>query len=199
MLKKKEENLRNLNEGIKQTKKFFGVLIIVLLLMVFGIVILYNRPGKITTISEATLKETFEISEFSTVEYTYNSIVTVSNEKEDMYHVAYQGIVKAGFDFNEIKVEDNKDQKIIYIYIPEIKINSVSVSEKLDYIFVKNKYDTETTYQEAYRKSLEDLEEKAKNNMSLKDMARENAITTISALIKPWEKQLPKGYKIEYK
>ena len=169
--------------------------------MIILIGFLISKPGQATSISESTLKEMFEISEFSTIEYPYESIISVSNDKDKtMYHVAYKGTVKLGFDFNEIRVEEIPEEKKICVYIPEIIINSTNVDESsLDYIFEKEKYDTETTFQEAYRACCTDLEKKVAVNGKIKEMAKENAIDTISALIKPMEKDLPEGYEVEYK
>lgn len=194
---KKEKRSKKILE--KPPKVLSVIWVTLCIIIILGI--LFSKGGKVTTISESALKEMVESDEFSTVEYTYNSIVSVNNDKnEEMYHVAYQGIVKLGFDFNEIKITDNQNEKKIYIDIPDIKINSVNIDESsLDYIFTKDKYNTETIFQESYRKSYEDLEVKAENNVKLKEMARENAIVTIDALIKPLEAQLPDDYEIEYK
>ena len=192
----KDENI------YKKVKKIFIFLVILVVIIIVNAIITKN--GKVTTISESALKEMFEISDFSTVEYPYNSIVTVSNDKnEAMYYIAYKGLVKIGFDFNEIKVTSDQKEKKIYINIPDIKVNTVSIDssdkESLDFIFIKEKYNTETIFQEAYRKSIEDLEKKANENEQIKEMANKHAIETIEAFIEPWKSQLPKDYKIEYK
>ena len=182
-------------------KSKYKVIAIGLVCVIILIGFLISKPGQTTSISESTLKEMFEISEFSTIEYPYESIISVSDDKgKTMYHVAYKGTVKLGFDFNEIRVEELTEDNKICVYIPEIIINSTNVDESsLDYIFEKEKYDTETTFQEAYRACCTDLQQKVTGNGKLKEMAKENAIDTISALIKPMEKQLPKGYEIEYR
>lgn len=192
----------------KTTKKRFKVpwklLILIGILLALGttaiILLNYDKPGTVTTQSEVSLKDIFEIGEVSSVEYTYNSIVSISTKKVKKYHVAYKGTVKAGFNFDDIKTKDDKKNKKIVIEIPEIKINDVYVDdESLDFIFVKEKYNTETIYQEAYSKCVEDLKKKAKSNKKMLEMARENGIETIRALIMPLEEQLPEGYTVEYK
>ena len=71
----------------------------------------------------------------------------------------------------------------------------------LEFIFTKDKYETETIYQQAYKKSIADLESKAngENGIKLKTLAEENSIATMDALLAPWKEQLPEGYSIEYK
>lgn len=195
---------------IKSHKKLITTGLIATIVLIIGIIciisIATSKTGEVVTITEASLKELFEISELSTIEYTYNSIATVTKTKkdkeEDIYHVAYEGTVKAGFDFNEIKVTHKPEEKKYYIDIPEIKIHSVIVDEtSLEFIFTKDKYETETIYQQAYKKSIADLESKAngENGIKLKTLAEENSIATMDALLAPWKEQLPEGYSIEYK
>lgn len=206
---KKENNVINFKESVvtmwkniisflMKYKKYSLICIVGILLLGIVLGFVFSRESEVITISEASLKEIISASDLSTVEYTYNSIVTISNEKEEKYHVAYDGIVKAGFDFNQITVTDNQKEKKIIITIPEIKIISAVVNDQsLEFIFLKDKYDTETTYQEAYRESINDLKIKAEQNNDIKIIARENAIMTMKALIKPWEEQLPEGYTVE--
>ena len=84
--------------------------------------------------------------------------------------------------------------------IPKIEIQSIAIDANLEYIFVKEKYDTETTYAEAYNVCYEDLESKAKNNETLYNTAIESAIETLTALTKPFEQQLDgeKTIKVVY-
>ena len=68
----------------------------------------------------------------------------------------------------------------------------------MKFLFLKNKYDTEKTFAEAYNFCEIDLRAKTENNSSIKSIAKNNAIQTIQALFKPWEEKL-KNYKIEYR
>ena len=58
--------------------------------------------AEIYTISETTLREVLDISQMSTVGYTYNSIVNVTEDEELKYSISYQGQIKAGIDFSQI-------------------------------------------------------------------------------------------------
>ena len=78
----------------------------------------YIFPGsehKLTTISESTLEDVIEISDLSTVEYFFNSITEVQDEKTGdlKYHVAYEGVVDAGIDLSEVKVSVDNEKKVI--------------------------------------------------------------------------------------
>lgn len=165
-------------------------------------VAIFAPSGETTFSVKTSLKEVLESSEMSTSEYTYNSIVKVpidpSKPMEDnnvKYQIAYKGTVKSGFDFKKIDTVE-KDDSIIVI-IPKIEIQSVNVDTNLEYIFTKEKYDTEKTYAEAYSACCKDLEEKAKANKTLFTTAIDSAVETLTAITKPFEKQLEEGKTIQ--
>ena len=185
-----------------------GLVAIIVFLICIGIAT--SKAGSVTTVAESALKEVVETNNLSVLEYTYNSIATVYNEPKEnetqgteRYHVSYDGKVRLGFDFNALSVRKEKNENnenLIIVDIPDITIQSADVDENsLDYIFLKNSYETETIYAEAYNNCVKDLNNKAYNNDSLKKLAYENAVETIQALFKPWEQQLPKGYTVEYR
>ncbi len=193
------ESDRGFNRKTDKKSKSISIILIGVIVLISMLVISFitSQEGKVTTIAETSLKEVLTISELATVEYTYNSIATVKENNTEKYYVSYKGTVQAGINFDDIKIEE-KEKKII-IHIPDIKILKVNIDDELDYIFVKKKYDTEKTFQEAYTKCLEDLQEKANKNKQLRKMAEENAKTTIQALFKPFEEQIPQGYEIVWK
>jgi hypothetical protein len=181
----------------------FGVCL-VLVLVVTGI---YFKTSKsepvgheVTTVSKASLEKVLEISELSTLEYTYNAVATAYEEDNTTikYYVAYEGTVRAGIDFDKIEVSEPDENKNIVITIPDVEIQDTTVDMgSLEYIFTKSKYNTETVSQEAYQCCQEDLEKRAKDTVELKQMAKDNAITSIQALIKPWLDQLEEGYTVD--
>lgn len=193
------ETFKNLGRGAK----YFLLALLLVVLISIIIAIVFSGSGKAQFSVETSLKEVLESSELSTAEYTYNSIVSVKDDKKDTkndeeeikYYISYKGTVKAGFDFEKIDVVKN-DKKIIVI-VPEIEIISVDVDTNLEYIFTNKKYDTEKTYAEAYNACCDDLESKAKSNKTLHNTAVESAIEAITALTKPFERQLKKGETIE--
>lgn len=199
----KKENIRpkSVIAFIRESRKLITSAIIGIVVIAVLSSILFAKERNVKTVAESSLKEVVEVCELSTVEFIYNSTVTVKDEEnKDKYHVAYEGVVNAGFDFNKITTEMDKENKKIVIVIPKIKINSVNINdETLDFIFVKDKYDTETTFQEAYKVSYEDLEKKAETNQTVKKMAYENAVDTMKAIIIPLESKLPKGYSFDFR
>ena len=136
--------------------------------------------------------------------YTYNAIAKVydgEGEKKSLkYHVAYEGTVIAGIDFNKIDFIEDEKNKTFTIVVPEPVIQTTDVDmSKLDFIFESSKYETENVTQEAYKASLADLEQRAAEDEAMMKMARENAVSTVEALFEPWMKQMKKEYQIEVK
>jgi len=160
-----------------------------------------GEDGRVETVSAASIKEVFEISELSTAEYIYNSIARAYEEDETAirYYVAYEGTIKAGIDFSEIDVKINDNEKIITLSIPEITIQEVTVDPgSLEYIFIDKKSETETVLKEAFELCQKDLEEKAANEKELLSLAQTNAETMITALLEPWIKQVDSDFTIIY-
>lgn len=186
----------------KKKKMLLGCILVLLVvvLVVFGVVQIKRlNEEKVHTISKASLEKMLEISDLSTLEFTYNAIANVNDEDgKPKYHVAYKGKVTAGIDFTQIGVAVN--EKVITITIPEAYVQNVDVEmETMNFIFEKKKYETETVSQEAYAACKEDLEKRVKEEQSLLSMAKENATEAVKALIEPWVQQVDKEYTVEIK
>ncbi len=217
----KEENDLSENEEIKEeskekptkTKKIIikeksslvGILILVLIIVIVGGIFLKNvNDNRITITAKASLQKIIEINELSTVQYTYNAIATKYNSEEDkeknnaQYYVKYEGIVKAGIDFNEVQIDIDKAAKKIKVTLPEVEIHETSVDMgTLDYIFVKKQSESSSVSQEAYKLCKEDLKNRVENEVELKDIAKENARDALKGLLEPWAKSLNNGYELE--
>ena len=200
---RKPSKLGKIFKGFKTSTKIIFALAVVIVLIVAGwLISITGEEGKLTTISESSLQKIIEINELSTVDYTYNATVTKTKDdsSEIMYHVAYEGTVTAGIDFHEIDFDLNEEQKIITITIPEVEIHNISVNMgTMDYIFTKDKYETETISQEAYKLCKADLKKRIEDEELLKKTAKENAISSVEALFKPWIETVDKEYQVVIK
>ncbi len=201
------------NDNIKRNKKGFiknisiRLLIVVIILAIIVVIIFYmktavfrDKDGQVTTISKSSLERIIEIGELSTVDYTYNAIAKVYDEEGSTikYYVAYEGTVTAGIDFEKISIKVDEEQKKVRIIIPDVEIHNVNVDMgTMEYIFTKNKYETETISQEAYKICKQDLQSRVKEERDLYGMAKENAIASVRALFLPWIEQMDKGYTVE--
>ncbi len=182
-----------------------AVAAIALILIISAIVVILKRHNsdeeKVVTITKSSLEKIIKINDMSTLEYTYNAIAHVNDEDgKAKYHVAYEGTVTAGIDITKVDVSVDEQNKKIKIVIPEAKIQAVDVDiAKMDFIFEKSKYETETVSQEAYKACLEDLEKRANSEDDLLSMAKENAVDSITALITPWVEQIDEEYSVKIK
>ena len=160
-----------------------------------------DSTNRVTTISKSTLEKALEISELSTLDYTYNGVAEVKEDDGNIkYHVAYKGTVTAGIDFNKIDISVNNKNMKITMKIPDAVIQDTNVDMgSMEYIFTDEEYNTETVSQEAYKASKSDLKKKADKETKLLSMAKDNAKNSVEALINPWVKQINKEYTVEIK
>ncbi len=195
--------IRKTSKGLPlKLKLIFGFII---LLVVGGAIfftydqLFVNKGHRLSTVSSSTLTDVIEISNLSTLEFTYNAVVTVNTDEETpkvKYHVSYEGLVTAGIDIKkvEVSIEDNR----ILITVPEATIQSVSINPgTLDFIFEKSKYNTQDVPSEAYKLCKQDLERRAQEEEDLLKVAKENAASAISALIEPWIAEVSSDYIVE--
>lgn len=154
---------------------------------------------KVTTISEASLQEIIEISELSTVDYTYNAIAkAIDEDGEVKYYIAYEGVVTAGINFDKIDIEVDDEDKMITFIVPDVEVQDIEVDMgTLEYIFEDDDYETETVSQEAYKISLADLEKRVEEENMLFELAKENAIESVKALFTPWIVQIDATYTVQ--
>lgn len=191
-------------KGLSQKTRIIAVLVAVLIIGIcVFILISQNKEGQVTTISESSLQKIIEIDELSTVDYTYNATATKyaeDNAEKVEYYVAYEGTVTAGIDFHEIDIDVNEEEKIVTFTIPEVEIHSIRVDMgKMDYIFIKDKFETETVSQEAYKLCKADLKKRIDKEDLIYNTAKENAISSVEALFKPLIETVDKEYKIVIK
>jgi len=115
----------------------------------FTAIKLMNGPTTTVTVSEATLKEALTpIAELCTYEYEYTTM-----EKYESYSnfygwkvpfttskfiVTYDGVIKAGFDFESMRIEVNDHD--ITIVLPNIVI----ISHEIDFVSMQV-YDAQTS------------------------------------------------------
>lgn len=194
------------NKKIKKKfyiKKSIGLLLV--LLLAFGILKIYwpkirnPRIEDVKTVSKSSLEKILEISDLSTLDYSYNAVVDVKDENGKVkYNLAYEGEVTSGIDFSKIAIDTDDEEKVIHILIPQAEIQEVRVDTgTMDYIFEKKSFETETVTEEAYKKAIEDLEKRASMDSNLLNMANENALDTVKALIEPWLNELDGEYRME--
>lgn len=197
---------KKLHLGKLQKKRLIVLIFCIIAIVIGSSIIAKNRKiGNQTPeiITEANLKKIINVSDLSTLEAVYNGVAKVMNEKKPEkvdYYVSYDAKVKVGIDFEQVQINVDHDAKLITVILPEIKITDVDVDvSSLDYIFINDKANTETVSGQAYKKCLEDVTNEIGAEDSIYDLAKENAINIISALIQPFINQLDEEYQLEIK
>ena len=102
----------------------------------------HNGPSFVTintTISADVLQDGLrDMGELATEEYYFKEVVSYSSIKqflglnlgltESSYLAGYEGVIKAGIDFTEIKVGKDDDNKIITVTLPRTRILSSEIN-----------------------------------------------------------------------
>lgn len=201
------DKIEDFNENIEDAPKWLKIALVAIpaILAIIGLMTLgtYFNSAKEVTITESTLKEIAPSSTLSTVEFIYKATATKykNNGKTPKYHVAYEGKVRAGFDFDKVKFDINEVKKIITITLPEITLTtSINTDPStFDFMFLKEKYETDNVFQEALTFCTKDLKNRAKEDKMIKEKAKENAILAMEGFYKSWIESIDKEYTVVIK
>ncbi len=185
--------------------KLSRMMMILILGIVIGIMLLLNFTNTSSNskeiLSESSLEKMLNITDLSTYQAIYNGISTVENEDGAVnYHVSYEAVVKAGLNFEDIKIDNNEEDKIITVTLPPTEITDINVDiASLDFIFENKKSHTDTVLQEAYKACINDVEQESSEKTAIFEFAQENAENTVIATLGPFIDQLDDDYKIVFK
>ena len=84
----------------------------------------------------------------------------------------------------------DEENKSITVTIPEPKILDLSVDfDSIDYIFLKDKHETETVSEDSYQLCLNDMRENLEMDTSMMKKAKKNTENLVLALLKPFSKE----------
>lgn len=180
-----------------------GIIAIVIIVLI-GIFLLsgsFGEEKRKEIITKSTIEKIINVNELSTFEAVYNGITEVMNPEDPVkidYYVYYESKVKAGIDFEKVKVNIDENEKKITVIIPEIKINDINVDiTSLDYMFENEKANTENVSQQAYKAAIEDVTNESSSEDAIYELAEQNAKNIVEALVSPFVKQLDAEYKLE--
>lgn len=195
----------NDKKGIKKFRMIYMTMIAIIIIAVailIGKVFFSIAPKEEVPeiITKSTLEKIINVSDLSTFEAVYNGVAEVMNEKKPDnvdYYVSYEAKVKAGFDIEKVELDVDNENKVITVTIPEIKITDTNVDiTSLDYIFINDKANTSTVSEQAYRKCIEDVENESGSENAIYELAGQNAMNVIKALINPFVEQLDDDYDL---
>ena len=159
-----------------------------------------SRPSTPEVITISTLEKIINVNELSTFTAVYNGIATVRNEKkpeEVDYYVSYEARVNAGIDFNKIEISVDNEAKTIFVDIPQIRITDSNVDiTSLDFIFYNDKANASTVTQEAFKACEADVQKESEQQNAIYELAKQNAVNVLTALINPIVEQLGTEYTL---
>lgn len=198
--------MENQNQPQTKAKKpqLWLIIVAVVLVLVVALFIILQVTGKEEpepeVITVSTLEKIINVSELSTFTAVYNGIAEVMNEKkteEIDYYVSYEAKVEAGIDFEEIGISVDNETKVITVNIPEVYITEVNVDiASMDFIFLNEKANASTVTQEAFKACEADVQKESEQQTAIYDLAKQNAINVLTALIKPIIEQLDAEYTL---
>lgn len=177
-----------------------AVLVLIIGILVFAIVQITKPEEEAEVVTVSTLEKIINVSELSTFTAVYNGIAEVPNEKKPEkidYYVAYEAKVKAGIDFEQVEISIDHDTKTIQVTLPDVYITEVTVEmSSLDFIFYNEKANASSVTEAAYKACNADVQAESEQQEAIVELAQQNAITILTALIKPIVEQLDEGYTL---
>lgn len=187
-------------------KKLVLRMITILLIVIVGM-FAYSFINGLTThkeiITVSSLEEIINISDLNTYQAVYNGVAEVINEKKENKidcYVSYEAKVNAGFDFEEVRIVKEDEPKRIIVTIPKIEISEVNVDiGSLDYMYLEKVSDDEMITKRAYKACIADVEDESKNEIEIYELAEQNAINIVEALISPFIQQFGPEYELVIK
>lgn len=129
------------NKKNKTSKKVFGFLIAIILILTLGAYIISNLKSKekISISSETVESSLKEAKELTTLKYNYKNVASYENSQEfhgitlpfttKKFLYTYQGEINAGVDLDKAKVDVNEASKIISVTLPQASILSHDIDE----------------------------------------------------------------------
>ena len=189
----------------KKKVSILSVVIVLAVVTVLGLFVapkVFQKPAKQEVVTVSTLEQVVKTSSLSTYETVYNGIAVSMNEKKPDqidYYVAYTATVKAGLDFNAIKISKDDENHKIIVDLPEITLQEPTVKiENMDFIFINKKISQDGITAAAYKKCIDDVTAESKQQGAIYEYAQQNAENLISGLIQPFVNQLGEKYTIEF-
>ncbi len=197
---KKEKNIFKIlwnlywNKNPMAIKYKVGILValvvIIVLVGTFALGGFGERTDKLNKVTDLGLKN---IGELATQAGYFTSVQTISNARElwgveipltrNKFIYSYDGTIKAGIDFEAVKIDVDEKAKKVTVTLPEAKILSTAIDENSFEIFDESNNIFNPIGLNDMNKGLLELK-KAAEQKALKNGILENARTNAKLLIK---------------
>ena len=149
---------------------------------------LIGHEGDIVNVDSApNLNEIIPTWDLRVLKYHYNSICTVRENHHRVYYINYEGTVDLGIDSREISFDEDDENRIITIKLPDVQIiQSYVDTASLRFIFIDDSYDTPENGAEALSLCQEDLIRKTGDDQNMLNMARTSCRQVVEAMLVPF-------------
>lgn len=176
------------------SKWIFLILVLALVVSVVINMFFIKRKEKPVILSENIEQQVKKIAEVSTIKYNYTDVVSYENSKQfsgldipftnKRFIVKYNGYIKAGVDFEDIKIKVEGNN--VEVIMPKAKIlDNVIIEEDVAFFDEKNGLFNKLNYDELYDVLIVEKEKTQKEVISegILEEAEENAEDLIKILL----------------
>lgn len=183
-------------------KLLIGIIIILLVIIIFS----YTGKKVKTKVSvKSSLEKVVEKSDLETVNFTYNVIakkcrddndcdLTSNNIDDFKYVVSCEGIITAGIDFNDVKIEIDDINKTIIVTIPEAKLTGEPGVQPPKFL---NDEDLHGELPNAMKLCVETIKNKSNEDGKLLVAAKDQARVVLESFYSKWIKAYNPKYVVE--
>lgn len=183
--------------------KFIFTAILALIIVNFAMSNIFLKSSSYTVTSAMMLDKILAISDLSTVDTTYTSMVRVAdplNDNDTLYYVSYEAIISAGIDFNDITLDLDHQTNTVSIYLPESKVIGTNIDiASLDYLFIKDDTNNDKNIlSQSFLLCKNDVENGSLKIDTINEIAYDNAVSVIKALTLPFMQTLGSNYSLEF-
>lgn len=197
------QSIMNLKKRSIQVIRLVSVIVVIFITFTFALPYLNNQffaNNGATITTTMVLDKILEVSDLSTVQTSYSSIVKIADPLDTdqaLYYVSYDSTISAGIDFSLVDLALDHEEKTLTVTIPDGQILDTNVDiGSLDYIFIDKKSNTETVTAYAYQMCKNDVAIESEKIDEIKELAYENAVGVISALTVPFMQKLGSDYEL---
>ena len=213
-----EMNTRKENKklGKKEQKKLAINIVALLLMIVVGILIanFHGFPWEEKEKDEVDFSGVSRICELSTLRCYYHNVAELKRDPDKIYEkgwfkygykkvwLEYTGTIEVGIDVDQVQMNDPDENNVVYVYVPDAKIMNVNAdTSTMSEPIVDTGYFTEVTaedQEEAFSAAQKNMENKAKEDVSLLNRAKSNAKKLIEQYIINVGNQIGENYKVKW-
>lgn len=177
-----------------------GIILGIVLIMISVVAFNKGNQNEKNVVTTSSLQKIIKVSRLSTSTAVYNGIAKVKNEKKSDkidYYVAYEAKVSAGIDFDKVDIVVDHEAKKVSIKIPDVYITDVVVDvSSMDFIFNDKSANKSAVTEKAFKVCEEDAETESKEQNAILELAQQNAVNAITALVKPFIEQMDEEYTL---